>query len=528
MKIWINQCLVRRRLSGLAGLFILALSQIHPAQAGASSQSGASFLVTCTSAKKSAQTCHFGFEADSLLLSRRLSASACVKNASWSSTKSSVTVKAGCSAEFRVTSRMARPNVVILTDIGQDPDDMQSLVRTLLYSNDLNIQGLIATYIPRKRPRADLIRLLVDAYGKDHPSLLRHDIRYPAASTLRARIKTGLNSNSKLGAGYDTEGSNHLIAVVDASKAPVWVLVWGGSRELAQALYKVKATRSAAAFAQFQKKLRVYAIGWSQYSPEPAEYMLKHAKDMFWISSAEHDGPKTATFRGNYITGDMSMQNKKWCQANITRHGRLPALYPLNTTENGMKEGDTPSLLHILPTGLGDPSLPSGGGWGGRYTKEPEFYKQSKNLYTARYQADRFGKTQSRRLSVARWRPAFQADFAARAAWTVSSYQAANHPPLARIKGENLRLVRPGEQITLDARSSTDPDGDPLRFKWWVYDEAGTYPSPVPISGAGTPLARLKVPAGKPHQTIVVILEVTDRGRPALTRYQRVTLKFRP
>ena len=42
----------------------------------------------------------------------------------------------------------AHPNqqnrVIILTDIEADPDDTQSLVRLLLYSNPIDIKGLVA------------------------------------------------------------------------------------------------------------------------------------------------------------------------------------------------------------------------------------------------------------------------------------------------------------------------------------------------------------------------------------------------
>ena len=37
------------------------------------------------------------------------------------------------------------PRVVILSDIGNEPDDQMSLVRLLLYSNELDIEALIAT-----------------------------------------------------------------------------------------------------------------------------------------------------------------------------------------------------------------------------------------------------------------------------------------------------------------------------------------------------------------------------------------------
>ena len=38
-----------------------------------------------------------------------------------------------------------KPRVVVLTDIEADPDDTQSLIRFLLYSNQFDVEGLIAT-----------------------------------------------------------------------------------------------------------------------------------------------------------------------------------------------------------------------------------------------------------------------------------------------------------------------------------------------------------------------------------------------
>ena len=38
-----------------------------------------------------------------------------------------------------------RPRVVVLTDIANEPDDQMSLVRLLLYSNQLELEGLVAT-----------------------------------------------------------------------------------------------------------------------------------------------------------------------------------------------------------------------------------------------------------------------------------------------------------------------------------------------------------------------------------------------
>ena len=39
----------------------------------------------------------------------------------------------------------ARPRVVVMTDIANEPDDQMSLVRFLVYSNQFDVEGLVAT-----------------------------------------------------------------------------------------------------------------------------------------------------------------------------------------------------------------------------------------------------------------------------------------------------------------------------------------------------------------------------------------------
>jgi hypothetical protein len=500
----------------------MALPTSVPAQAAPS------FIATCNSIGTAPQTCQFGFDARTVELSRQLSSASCVRGSSWTATSTAVTVRSGCRAEFAVAMRFERPNVVILTDIGQDPDDQQSLIRTLLYANDISIRGIVPSYRPGKPVGTDIARSVLAAYSRDLPNLRQHDIRFPTAALLEGRLKDGLNTNSRIGAGYDSPGSDHIISVVDTAEVPVWVLVWGGARELAQALYRVRTNRSASAYAAFQKKLRVYSISMSQYSPEPGDWIAANAKDLFWIVSASYEGTGTATFRGMYQLGDQSMQKAAWITANIRSRGSLGAIYPLNTNQDGMKEGDSPSLLHVLPTGLSDPDLPKGGGWGGRYAKESANANISKNIYTSQYEKDTLLGVTDRKATVARWRPAFQADFAARAAWLELSYAAANHPPDAKMALPDRVTVRSGARVVLDATPSFDPDGDALSYKWWVYREASTYKASVSIASNASRVASLKAPTVTSNQTIYVILEVKDNGSPSSTRYQRVTLTVTP
>jgi hypothetical protein len=75
--------------------------------------------------------------------------------------------------------------------------------------------------------------------------------------------------------------------------------------------------------------------------------------------------------------------------------------------------------------------------------------------------------------------------------------------------------------VKLTAAGSSDPDGDRLSFRWFVYPEAGTYGQDVLVSDATAETTRLAAPSDAVGKTVHVVLEVTDGGQPALTRYRR-------
>ena len=80
------------------------------------------------------------------------------------------------------------PRLIVLTDIGADPDDQQSLVRLLLYSNQIDIEGIVATTScwQQNRVRPELVAFILDAYAKVQPNLLKHEAGFPTADALRA------------------------------------------------------------------------------------------------------------------------------------------------------------------------------------------------------------------------------------------------------------------------------------------------------------------------------------------------------
>ena len=56
--------------------------------------------------------------------------------------------------------------LIVVTDIGNEPDDFMSMVRMMLYSNQIDIEGLIAsTSIHQsKKVSPDLIQRVINAY----------------------------------------------------------------------------------------------------------------------------------------------------------------------------------------------------------------------------------------------------------------------------------------------------------------------------------------------------------------------------
>jgi hypothetical protein len=121
--------------------------------------------------------------------------------------------------------------------------------------------------------------------------------------------------------------------------------------------------------------------------------------------------------------------------------------------------------------------------------------------------------------------PAAQNALAARMKWSVTpTYAGANHEPMVTIHGSARVSGRRGETLRLEGTVS-DPDGNAVAVRWWRWKDVDTYPGEVSLSGPSLPVTRLQVPNdAMPGQRIQLVLEATDNGTPALTRYQRLVV----
>jgi hypothetical protein len=434
-----------------------------------------------------------------------------------------------------------KPRLLVLTDMGADPDDQQSMVRLLLYSNEFDIEALIATSAGTTGKREqhvthpELIRELVAAYGAVRPNLVHHAAGYPAAEELLAKIKAGSNrrGSEAIGEGRDTEASKWIIAVVDKPDLrPLCVSIWGGQTDLAQALWRVRNDRGDEGLKQFVSRLRIYDVAdqdglasWIQ-----GQVGTAHPTELFYIQAGAPAGrdKREGVFRGMYLGGDESLVSREWMETNIRQnHGPLGALYPPKTwtapnPHSAIKEGDTPSWLYFLPHGLNNIEHPEWGGFGGRFERGVDgVYRDGR---------DTIGDMSDARATVWRWRDAVQADFQARLDWCVAeTFEKANHAPMAVVNGiqsrDVLRLqAKPGDKVTLSAAGSSDPDGNGFRYRWFVYREAGTERNQVRLSSDESSTIAFETPINELMGTVHIVLEVKDDGTPSMSAFRRVIL----
>ncbi|MGA2047602.1 MAG: DUF1593 domain-containing protein [Terracidiphilus sp.] len=463
-----------------------------------------------------------------------------------------------------VDSFQGKPRMIVISDIGNEPDDQMSLVRLLLYSNEMDIEAMIATTSTwqRKATHPETMRALVEAYGQVRPNLLLNAKDWPEASELMSRVYAGQTAYglAATGDGKSSDGSKAIVRAVERDDPrPLWICLWGGANTLAQALIDLRAVHTTEEVTKLVGRLRVSAISDQD---DAGPWIRREFPTLFWVgqpSTPTSGEYYAATWTG--ISGDVYYRNgagadfttvtNEWLEINI-RKGPLGKLYPRFMF---IMEGDTPSYLGLIDNGLNAYRRPDWGGWGGRYVyRQP--YGETHPVWTQG--GDEFARVTSQdevvgvdgkkyvsdQATIWRWREAFQNDFAARIGWTIENFAHASHEPIAVVNGQAgtapLEIdAEVGQSVTLDAESSKDPDGRGLHYHWFHYAEAGSADgnlSAITLGDAETQKATVHIDgvcrptwlpglmpcsgAGTAH----VILAVSNEGMPRLTSYRRVIL----
>lgn len=255
---------------------------------------------------------------------------------------------------FCYSAQTSKPRILISTDIGgTDPDDNQSMAHFLMYSNLFNTEGLVSSPSFGSGNVSEILRM-IDLYEKDLPKLKKHDKGFPSPKYLRSISKQGRKGQAPY-CGYKTptEGSEWIIKCArKKSKQPLWVLVWGGLEDVAQALHDAP---------DIQDKIKIYWIGGpnKKWSINSYAYIAANFPNLWFIEN-------NASYRG-FIANYKQMDefNGKYFDTFISGGGNLGKDFK-NYLNGNTKLGDTPSLLYMMD---GDPNDPAKESWGGSFVK---------------------------------------------------------------------------------------------------------------------------------------------------------------
>ncbi|WP_106815133.1 DUF1593 domain-containing protein [Microbacterium timonense] len=331
-------------------------------------------------------------------------------------------------------SAIPRPRTIVTAD--PELDDLNSMIRFLLYSNEVEVEGLVYAssrfhwrgdgrgttfFLPEREydqpqtswrwaPGERFIHDAVDAYAEVHDNLRCHDPRYPEPDALRAVIRDG-NVDFEGDTSVESPGSRLIADVLlDERPGPVFLQLWAGPSTVARALMSIEerfrgTDRWEAVHAGVSAKAVI-----TKFASQDATYDEYIAPVWPGIRVIE-----VATLAWGYLARrtvrpeDRHLLGADWMRENITGVGPLGALYrvwgdgrqmvPGDLTDyfhlsglsadelraQGYKvwadpqppgewisEGDSTNMLNLLVPGLRAHEHPSYGGWGGRYRRSVE------------------------------------------------------------------------------------------------------------------------------------------------------------
>jgi hypothetical protein len=257
-----------------------------------------------------------------------------------------------------------KPRILISTDIGgTDPDDNQSMIHLLMYSEKFRLEGLVSSPSYGEGNKEEILRT-IDLYEKDLPRLIQHEKGMASPQLLKSITKQGRKGAAPF-KGYSTatEGSDWIIkCAMKKNKDPLWILVWGGLEDVAQALHDAP---------EIQKNIKVFWIGGpnKKWSANSYAYIVSNFPNLWFIeSNSSYYG-----FFSQNTADDIS--NKNYYKNYINEAGFLGKEFKANRYKGNIKMGDTPSLLYMMD---GDPNDPAKESWGGSYEK---FYRSPRVVF---------------------------------------------------------------------------------------------------------------------------------------------------
>lgn len=463
-------------------------------------------------------------------------------------------VLVGITTSMNAKKAALKPRLVVCTDIAPadvEPDDMESMVHLLAYADMFEIEALITSVgwncDPYPGEWSQYLYRVIDAYEKDVPNLMKRsnqkeflsvmeetgcqEIGYwPCADYLRSRAVMGsmYGGIRSIGERNDSPGSELLIRLVDEDDPrPIYVAAWGGANTLAQAIWRVKQTRSDDEVRHFVRKFRLFTI--TDQDMDYAHRMDRARSSHMWLRQEFKNDLQFIWDEGAWQEQcELGKQNWTQHQQHIQKKGALGKEYP--NYKWGV-EGDTPSFLYVMPNGLNDPEDPTQAGWAGYHERGlcPDSLTTAWTSWQDPVRSISVGYKQ-------RFYPDELNDFMARMQWADEGKGNRNPIVLVRsnsgcLQGKNghegpsplVIKAKAGDTICLDASQSKDPDGDAIQFLWWQQPEIGT--ATLAINDAEKSIINVHIPSDAAGQTLHIICEVCDNGPFSLKSYQRIIIQ---
>lgn len=417
---------------------------------------------------------------------------------------------------------------------------------------------------------------ILDAYEKSYANLKVHDPGYPTPAYLKSVTVYG-NCNFEGDYSENTDGSNLVKKnILDDKPGPLFIQAWGGTSTIAAALRSIEDDyKNTPQWGAIYKKIcdkivlclsgdqdnaynKYVAINWpdmyvqnvtggmGRYDNSAYKYLMSPE----WTAKNLRLGPIGALVRcwgdgKQMVPGDKLDMMGPYKGESIEELARMGYIVwrgpePIGTLYD---DGDSPCFYNLIDNGLNAWMDPTWGGWTGRWDPKsgvpksghPAYMSMDINmLHNKVLEAARAGKptdlasifglgnaNAKEDHSFPNMYPERNLSEAARMKWSVTpNYKDANHYPV--VTGTTMIGAKAGETIRLNAKVS-DPDGNKVTTQWW-YFPVGTYQGgAIAAKEPGKAKTSIKVPEdAKPGDTIHMVLQATDNGTPALTRYLRV------
>lgn len=483
-------------------------------------------------------------------------------------------------------TKTQRPRCIITQDA--EVDDMNSLIHVLLYSNEVDIQGIVQSSSkfhwkgvagqkeekytkPYRWPGTEWMQKYLNVYQKVYPNLKKHDKSYPAPAYLKSVTKVG-NIGYKGEMDSVTEGSELIKKkILDNDERTLYLLAWGGTNTISRALKDIeKEYKGTKQWDAIRKKIinKVVIPACGEQDETYSEYIAEEWPEIkfmscsqmssyayMWRTQPEDSSKKTlyadfmlknlirkhGALLDNYVTwGDGTYLDGEEPGSQFgTNEDLLDSLdwwggfNPVQKYQryDFLSEGDSPTFFMLLDTGLRTLEDITNGGFSGRYAKADKKNSKGQKLNYWSPVKDTYVKEDRSTMQVeSSWKyiDDIQNDFAARADWCiVNDYAKANHAPKVSVtEGTDIKASA-GETLKLHA-IATDPDDDYVTVSWSEYTDASTTETALTLKGAASDTISFKIPEdAKAGQKIHLIVQAQDDGEHTLTHYQQVIITIK-